>query len=47
MAELVGGGTPDSVRTVNLAGEPLSNTLAQQIYHQPAIERVHNLYGPT
>ena len=48
MAELLRGGSlPASVRTVNLAGEPLSNTLAQQIYQQDTIERVFNLYGPS
>jgi acyl carrier protein len=32
---------------VNLAGEPLPNALAQQIYEQGHVERVWNLYGPT
>jgi len=40
-------GLPDSVRTVNLAGEPLQNKLAQQIYQQSKVEQVFNLYGPT
>lgn len=48
MAELLrGGNLPASVRTVNLAGEPLSNALAQHIYQQDTIERVFNLYGPS
>nr|AGZ05275.1 McyA [Nostoc sp. 152] len=38
---------PNSVRTINLAGEPLSNRLAQQLYQQKNIERVYNLYGPS
>ncbi|MCW5313966.1 amino acid adenylation domain-containing protein [Nostoc sp. KVJ3] len=40
-------GIPQSVRTINLAGEPLSNQLAQQLYQQQNIERVYNLYGPS
>lgn len=38
---------PQSVRTVNLAGEPLSNLLVQKLYQLPQIERVYNLYGPS
>ncbi|CAC5343231.1 MULTISPECIES: non-ribosomal peptide synthetase [Planktothrix] len=38
---------PQSVRTVNLAGEPLSNSLVQKLYQLPQIERVYNLYGPS
>lgn len=40
-------GIPDSVRTVNLAGEPLLNSLVQQIYQQTAVQQVYNLYGPS
>ena len=40
-------GVPASVRTVNLAGEPLKRTLVDQLYQQPTIERVLNLYGPS
>jgi amino acid adenylation domain-containing protein len=48
MTELVRiNGVPDSVRVVNLAGEPLQNTLVQQIYQQETIEHVFNLYGPS
>ncbi|HZC02619.1 MAG TPA: amino acid adenylation domain-containing protein, partial [Gammaproteobacteria bacterium] len=48
MAELVRSeGVPISVRVVNLAGEPLQNTLVQQIYQQESIQRVFNLYGPS
>ncbi len=48
MAELVRlGCLPRSVRVVNLAGEPLSQTLVEQLYEQSGIERVYDLYGPT
>ena len=49
MTELVNmQAVPASVRTVNLAGEPLANLLAQRIYaSQDAVERVLNLYGPS
>jgi microcystin synthetase protein McyA len=38
-------GIPNCVQTINLAGEPLSNQLAQQLYQQENIQRVYNLYG--
>src|SRR5262249_55873521 len=38
---------PASVETINLAGEPLHNRLAQQIYQEVRIERLYNLYGPS
>jgi amino acid adenylation domain-containing protein len=38
---------PKSVRTVNLAGEPLRNKLAQTVYEFENVERVFNLYGPS
>ncbi|HVF62094.1 MAG TPA: amino acid adenylation domain-containing protein, partial [Thermoanaerobaculia bacterium] len=41
------GAVPPSVRTVNLAGEPLRNALAQRIYGLGTVERVWNLYGPS
>jgi amino acid adenylation domain-containing protein len=41
------GGVPPSVRTVNLAGEPLKLSLAQQTYQQGTVERLFNLYGPS
>ncbi|MCA1565783.1 MAG: amino acid adenylation domain-containing protein [Acidobacteria bacterium] len=48
MAELVRlGAVPESVRTVNLAGEALHNRLAQQAYQQGKVDRVFNLYGPS
>ncbi|MGV0103005.1 amino acid adenylation domain-containing protein [Nostoc sp. DSM 114160] len=36
-----------SVRTVNLAGEPLQNQLVEQIYQNDRIQKVFNLYGPS
>ena len=36
-----------SVRTVNLAGEPLSSTLVDELYRGENIERVYDLYKPT
>ncbi|MCP4927635.1 MAG: amino acid adenylation domain-containing protein [Gammaproteobacteria bacterium] len=48
MAELVRiKGVPASVKTVNLAGEPLSTALVNSIYELDGIERVNDLYGPS
>ncbi|HLM58539.1 MAG TPA: amino acid adenylation domain-containing protein [Pyrinomonadaceae bacterium] len=48
MAELVRmSGLPRSVRCVNLAGEPLKNSLVQQVYAREHVRRVLNLYGPS
>ena len=48
MAELVrAGGIPASVKTVNLAGEPLPEELVEQIYATTNVDKVYNLYGPT
>ena len=41
------GGVPASVKTVNLAGEPLSDTLVEQIHAKTNVDKVYNLYGPT
>lgn len=38
---------PPTVRTVILAGEPLSAELARQVQDQPEVRRVVNAYGPT
>ncbi|HEX8150712.1 MAG TPA: amino acid adenylation domain-containing protein, partial [Pyrinomonadaceae bacterium] len=38
---------PDSVRVVNLAGEPLAGELARRVYASGRVEAVRNLYGPT
>lgn len=40
-------GIPESVQTVNLAGEPLKRTLVQQVYRRPQVKRLYNLYGPS
>jgi amino acid adenylation domain-containing protein len=48
MAELLRiHAVPPSVTTVNLAGEPLPETLVEQIYATTKVEKVYNLYGPT
>ena len=41
------GRLPASLRTVNLAGEPLQRELSDQLYRRPGVERVLNLYGPS
>ncbi|MEA2695279.1 MAG: hypothetical protein QOJ16_4666, partial [Acidobacteriota bacterium] len=41
------GALPPSVRTVNLAGEALTRSLADQVYARPEVERLYNLYGPS
>ncbi len=41
------GALPPSVRTVNLAGEPLSRALADRVYAEPGVERIYDLYGPS
>ncbi|GEM_PF-1498573 len=41
------GDLPASVRTVNLAGEPLRGHLVRQLRRQPGVRRLLNLYGPT
>jgi amino acid adenylation domain-containing protein len=48
MSELLAsGGLPRSVRTVNLAGEPLPPDLVRRIYQGGAVEKVYDLYGPS
>ena len=48
MAELVRSGRlPGSVRTVNLAGEPLRRELVERLYERPGVLEVWNLYGPS
>lgn len=48
MSELVRArALPRSVRTVNLAGEPLSPALAEAIFRVETVQRLFNLYGPT
>src|ERR1700752_3264893 len=36
---------PETVKIVNLAGEPLQTSLVQQIYSQTNVQRVYVLYG--
>jgi len=38
---------PPSVQVVNLAGEPLHQSLVDQIYQLPTIHKVYDLYGPS
>jgi amino acid adenylation domain-containing protein/FkbH-like protein len=48
MAELVRmQAVPASVKTVNLAGEALPETLVNDIYSSTSVKKVYNLYGPT
>jgi amino acid adenylation domain-containing protein len=48
MEELVRlGAIPDSVETINLAGEPLSPRLVDKIYETSAVKKVYDLYGPS
>ncbi len=41
------GGIPNSVLTVNLAGEPLSPRLVDKIYDHSKVGKVYDLYGPS
>ena len=48
MAELLRSqALPPSVRTVNLAGEPLTVELVRQIHQWPNVRKVYDLYGPS
>jgi amino acid adenylation domain-containing protein len=48
MAELVRTkAVPESVKTINLAGEALPESLVNQIYAATKVEKLYNLYGPT
>lgn len=38
---------PESVTTINLAGEPLRQTLVNNLYQLPHIQKVYNLYAPS
>lgn len=38
---------PESVKTINLAGEALVQTLVDEIYDSTSVAKVYNLYGPT
>jgi len=41
------GQIPPSVRIINLAGEPLKQSLVDALYQQPNVEHVYDLYGPS
>jgi amino acid adenylation domain-containing protein len=48
IAELVrSGGVPASVKTINLAGEALQQSLVDRIYALGTVEKLWNLYGPS
>ncbi len=48
IAELLAlGPLPASVKTVNLAGEPLRPELVQQLYDSGTVRKVYDLYGPS
>lgn len=38
---------PKSVKTINLAGEPLSSDLVDKIYRSTSVTKVYDLYGPS
>ncbi|MGY2260531.1 amino acid adenylation domain-containing protein [Pseudomonas sp. SDO55104_S430] len=38
---------PPSVRIINLAGEPLKQSLVDALYRQATVEHVYDLYGPS
>ncbi|MCG8615434.1 MAG: amino acid adenylation domain-containing protein, partial [Desulfobacterales bacterium] len=40
-------GIPDSVKVINLAGEPLRKELAAALYRHTAVASIYNLYGPS
>lgn len=41
------GAIPDSVRVVNVGGEPLTAALAREVYARSRVAAVYNHYGPT
>jgi amino acid adenylation domain-containing protein len=41
------GRLPESVRVVNLAGEPLKTELVNRLYEEPGVQKVYDLYGPS
>ncbi|WP_075344717.1 AMP-binding protein, partial [Tenacibaculum agarivorans] len=41
------GKLPETVKTVNLAGEPLLPSLVDRIYAESSVESVYDLYGPS
>jgi len=48
MSELLrADAVPDSVKTINLAGEVLPPSLVEDLYDRTSVRNVYNLYGPT
>ena len=41
------GQIPDSVTTINLAGEPLKQNLVDSLYASTSVKQVYDLYGPS
>src|SRR5262249_50269999 len=41
------GAIPNSVRVINIAGEPLQSSLVRELYERTGVQRVYNLYGPS
>ncbi|WP_212626926.1 non-ribosomal peptide synthetase [Pseudomonas sp. PP3] len=41
------GQIPPGVRIINLAGEPLKQSLVEALYQQATVEHVYDLYGPS
>ncbi|WP_426205167.1 non-ribosomal peptide synthase/polyketide synthase [Pseudomonas sp. TWP3-1] len=41
------GQIPHGVRIINLAGEPLKQSLVDTLYRETAVEHVYDLYGPS
>ncbi|NMZ08064.1 non-ribosomal peptide synthase/polyketide synthase [Pseudomonas proteolytica] len=41
------GQIPDSVRIINLAGEPLKQALVDTLYAQTSVAHIYDLYGPS
>ncbi len=41
------GQIPESVRVINLAGEPLAQSVVESLYGLGHVERVYDLYGPS
>ncbi|CAL2107142.1 hypothetical protein T190115A13A_330001 [Tenacibaculum sp. 190524A02b] len=44
---LESGTIPDTVHTINLAGEPLAPSLVNRIYQESSVKTVYDLYGPS
>jgi amino acid adenylation domain-containing protein len=46
-AVLSAGRLPDSIRVINLAGEPLQSELVEQLHRTGSVEKIYDLYGPS